>query len=84
LPRAPAKKTPKLPKTAKTGTIATAPKASKEEFWFRFEVTAPTNEANLLQLEPRRGVKDFDDQAYKFISTDALKVRRKSEYPTQF
>jgi hypothetical protein len=70
-------KAPKPPKNAAAPAPEAAPKTSgKEEFWFRFEATPPTSESNLLQLAARAGSKDFDDQAYKFISTDAAKVTR--------
>lgn len=75
-------KAPKPPKKAPTPAPPAAPKTSgKEEFWFRFETTPPTSESNLLQLAARAGSKDFDDQAYKFISTDAAKVARSEWNP---
>ncbi|KAI0066239.1 hypothetical protein BV25DRAFT_1897724 [Artomyces pyxidatus] len=54
-------------------------KRAKEEFWFRFEQPSVlTAGNNILQLTPRAGTKDFDDQAYKWISSDASKVTRGS------
>ncbi|KAF8888057.1 hypothetical protein BD779DRAFT_1672467 [Infundibulicybe gibba] len=48
-----------------------------EEFWFRYEDPAVTNPATgILQLAQRSGAKNFDDQAYKWISTDAAAVTR--------
>ncbi|KAH8835018.1 hypothetical protein DL96DRAFT_1572563, partial [Flagelloscypha sp. PMI_526] len=49
-----------------------------EEYWFRFEDPSITTGANILSLAARAGGKDFDDQAYKWISMDASKVQRGS------
>lgn len=58
-----------------------------EEYWFRFE-DPNTLKAGILPLAARNGGKDFDDQAYKWISTDAGKVLRgsigKGRQPTVF
>jgi len=52
-------------------------RAGKDEYFFRFETPeVETAGNNILGLAPRAGAKDFDDQAYKFISTDAAKVTR--------
>jgi hypothetical protein len=52
-------------------------KRAGEEFFFRFEdPSVATAGANILPLAARNGAKNFDDQAYKFISTDAAKVTR--------
>ncbi|KAI0066263.1 hypothetical protein BV25DRAFT_1821193 [Artomyces pyxidatus] len=50
-----------------------------EEYWFRFEDPSVVTAGNdILQLAPRPGGKDYDDQAYKWISGDASKVSRSS------
>ncbi|KAF8888054.1 hypothetical protein BD779DRAFT_1525345 [Infundibulicybe gibba] len=50
-----------------------------EEFWFRYEDPSVTDPENgILQLAPRPGAKNFDDQAYKWISTNAAKIKRGS------
>lgn len=49
-----------------------------EEFWFRFDDPSLANGGAILQLASRASPKDFDDQAYKWISTDASKVTRGS------
>jgi len=51
---------------------------ANEEFWFRFDDPAITKGAQVLALAPRNSAKDFDDQAYKWISTDVSKVQRAS------
>ncbi|KAI0261867.1 hypothetical protein BC834DRAFT_972440 [Gloeopeniophorella convolvens] len=52
-----------------------------EEFFFRYETPDVLNSTSILQLPPRVSTKgnpaeNFDDQAYKWISTDASKVQR--------
>jgi len=52
-------------------------KRAKEEYWFRFEDPGVVNAGdNILQLATRSSTKAFDDQAYKWISTDVSKVTR--------
>ncbi|KAI0041710.1 hypothetical protein FA95DRAFT_668106 [Auriscalpium vulgare] len=50
-------------------------KRAGEEFWFRFEDPSVTS-GTILQLKPH--AKNFDDQAYKWISNDISKVTRGS------
>jgi len=48
-----------------------------EELWFRYDdPSVKTSGKNALQLAARNSGKDFDDQAYKWISTDISKVTR--------
>ncbi|TFY54457.1 hypothetical protein EVG20_g9696 [Dentipellis fragilis] len=51
-------------------------RAPSEEYWFRYEAADVTTKATILELAARPGQKDYDDQAYKWISTDASKVDR--------
>ncbi|TFY70128.1 hypothetical protein EVG20_g2883, partial [Dentipellis fragilis] len=51
---------------------------ANEEFWFRWEDPSIASGGGILQLAARRGSKDFDDQAYKWISTNANAVTRSS------
>ncbi|GLB44748.1 hypothetical protein LshimejAT787_1800850 [Lyophyllum shimeji] len=52
-------------------------KRAGEELWFRFEdPSVATAGKNFLQLAARSSGKNFDDQAYKWISTDVSKVTR--------
>ncbi|KAA1469130.1 hypothetical protein DENSPDRAFT_559444 [Dentipellis sp. KUC8613] len=55
-------------------------KRANEEFWFRWEDPSITSGGTLLQLAARKGTKDFDDQAYKWISTNAAAVTRSAYY----
>ncbi|KAI0262001.1 hypothetical protein BC834DRAFT_972397 [Gloeopeniophorella convolvens] len=48
----------------------------KEEFFFRYETPDVLTSTNILQLASRASPKNFDDQAYKWISTDSSKVTR--------
>ncbi|KAA1469103.1 hypothetical protein DENSPDRAFT_834640 [Dentipellis sp. KUC8613] len=50
--------------------------ANAEEYWFRYEASDVTSKTTILELATRPGQKDYDDQAYKWISTDASKVDR--------
>ncbi|KAI0059764.1 hypothetical protein BV25DRAFT_1840180 [Artomyces pyxidatus] len=51
-----------------------------DEYWFRFEDPSIVNAGNnILPLATRPGAKDYDDQAYKWISNDASKVTRNAQ-----
>lgn len=59
------------------GTESGLVKRAGEEFFFRFEDPAVLKAGvNILPLATRQGSKDFDDQAYKFISTNAATADR--------
>lgn len=52
-------------------------KRTGEEMWFRFDdPSIAKGGKNFLQMAARAGGKDFDDQAYKWLSTDVSKVTR--------
>ncbi|KAA1469111.1 hypothetical protein DENSPDRAFT_834653 [Dentipellis sp. KUC8613] len=51
-------------------------RAPGEEYWFRYEAADVTSKPIILELAPRQGTKNYDDQAYKWITTDASKVDR--------
>jgi len=53
-------------------------KRAGEELWFRFEDSRIGKSGDIMELAARRGGKDFDDQAYKWISTNAATVLRGS------
>ncbi|KAI0049927.1 hypothetical protein FA95DRAFT_758825 [Auriscalpium vulgare] len=60
-------------------------KRAGEEFWFRFEDPSIITSGSILQLAAH--AKNFDDQAYKWISNDISKVTRagiKGRVPTMY
>ncbi|TFY54456.1 hypothetical protein EVG20_g9695 [Dentipellis fragilis] len=58
------------------GSLLEDVEVNAEEYWFRYEASDVTSKTTILELATRPGQKDYDDQAYKWISTDASKVDR--------